>query len=92
MAVNKNQAIQSDPSLVSSNPMKYARGIITLVAGAAVDNVPGFSATSSLQVTRAVPGGVLGNLAAFYNSSNGNISIASDNVGETSDVAWLLVD
>jgi expansin (peptidoglycan-binding protein) len=92
MTVNKNQAIQSDPSLVSSNPMRYARGQITLVLGAAVDNVRGFSATASLQVTRLNPAGGIGNLSALYNAATGNISIASDDATEASDVQWLLVD
>lgn len=92
MPVDKNAAIQPEPGQFSTNAMKYARGRATLVLGAVVDNVPGFSASAALLVSRLNPAGGIGNLSGFYNSVNGNISIASDDPTEASDVYWVLID
>lgn len=92
MTVNKNVQVQPAAAEFTTNTMKYARGIVTLALGVATENVRGFPASAVVMVTRANPAGGQGNLSAFYNSATGNISFASDDATEASDLYWILID
>lgn len=91
MTVYQNASIGSGGQPNRPNALRLATLDAVLVAGAATVNLPGFDDNALVFVSRAVAGGVIGNLSCDRNPANGDILITSSNAGDTSTVYVLVI-
>lgn len=83
-------AIGSGLSIAEGTNAKM--GIITLVAGTFTVNTTAVTANSRILLSRQTAAGTLGHLATANVIAGTSFDIVSDNAGDTSDVAYLIVE